>query len=118
HGLLAQFYPQLPAVLPARGVPPAAIPGTIAATRAAYTAAGFFPGGRDGVTEITGDDWALGFTVGGLFEYRKTGEGEEGCLQDGRIGLSYRSKIDHALEVDADSRSVPLTAAPAPPSLP
>ncbi len=54
---LAQFYGALPAVLAARGVPPAAIPGVIAATRAAYTAAGFVPGGLDGVTEISGDDW-------------------------------------------------------------
>ena len=115
---LAQFYAALPAILAARGVPAAAIPGTIAATRAAYTAAGFFPGGRDGVTEITGDDWALGFTVGGLFEYRKTGEGEEGCLQDGRIGISYRSKIDHTLEGDAEFRRVPLIAAAGAPPLP
>ena len=30
-----------------------------------------------------------------MFEYRKAGEGEGGFLQDGRIGVSYRSKIDH-----------------------
>jgi long-chain fatty acid transport protein len=115
---LGQFYAALPAILAARGVPAAAIPGTIAATRAAYTAAGFVPGGRDGVTEITGDDWAVGFTVGALFEYRKPGE-DNGFLQEGRIGVSYRSKMDHTLEGDADFRRVPLiTAAGAPVQFP
>ena len=113
---LGQFYAALPAILAAAGVPPAAIPGTIAATRAAYTAAGFVPGGRDGVAEITGDDWDYGFTVGALLEYRKPGEGESDFLQEGRIGVSYRSKIDHTLEGDAEFRRVPLiTAAGAPP---
>ncbi len=112
---LGQFYGALPAILAARGIPAAAIPGVIAATRAAYTAAGFVPGGLDGVTEITGDDWALGFTVGGLFEYRKMGEGEDSFLQDGRIGLSYRSKIDHTLEGNAEFRRVPLITAPGAP---
>jgi long-chain fatty acid transport protein len=115
---LAQFYAALPAILAARGVPPAAIPGTIAATVAAYQGAGFVPGGRDGVTEITGDDWDYGFTVGALLEYRKKGEGEDGFLQDGRIGVSYRSKIDHTLEGDAEFRRVPLIAAPGAPPLP
>ena len=116
---LAQFYAALPAILAAKGVPPAAIAPTINATRAAYTAAGFVPGGLDGVTEITGNDWSLGFTVGGLFEYRKMGEGEDSFLQDGRVGVSYRSKIDHELEGDAAFRRVPLiTAAGAPVQFP
>ena len=71
---------------------------SIASTRAAYTNAGFVPGGLDGVTEITGDDWAVGFTVGGLFEYRKKGEGEDGCLQDGRIGIQ-RVRLDRQGDV-------------------
>jgi long-chain fatty acid transport protein len=111
---LAQFYTGVASLLAAAGVPPAVIPGRIAALRAAYTAAGFVPGGRDGVTEITGDDWSLGFTVGGLFEYRKMGEGEDAFLQDGRIGVSYRSKIDHELEGDAEFRRVPLLIASVP----
>jgi long-chain fatty acid transport protein len=111
---LGQFYAALPAILAARGVPAAAIPGVIAATRGAYTAAGFVPGGRDGVTEITGDDWAVGFTVGALFEYRKPGE-DNGFLQEGRIGASYRGKMDHTLEGDADFRRVPLITAPGAP---
>jgi long-chain fatty acid transport protein len=111
---LAQFYAALPAILAARGVPPAAIPGTIAATQQAYTAAGFVPGGRDGVSEITGNDWGVGFTLGALFEYFKEGEGT-GFLQDGRIGFSYRSAIDHTLEGDAAFRRVPLITAPGAP---
>ena len=115
---LAQFYAALPAILTARGVPAAAIPGTIAATRQAYTNAGFVPGGLDGVSEITGDDWSVGFTLGALFEYRK-GDDETGFLQDGRIGFSYRSAIDHTLEGDAAFRRVPLiTAAGAPVQFP
>ena len=112
---LGQFYAALPAILAAKGIPPVAIPGIINATRNAYTAAGFFPGGRDGVVEIDGDDWSLGFTLGAMFEYRKAGEGEGSFLQDGRIGVSYRSKIDHSIEGDADFRRVPLITAPGAP---
>jgi long-chain fatty acid transport protein len=115
---LGQFFAALPAILAARGVPPNVIPVIIAQTHSAYTAAGFVPGGLDGVTEITGDDWSLGFTVGGLFEYRKVGEGEDSCFQDGRIGISYRSKIDHTLDGDAEFRRVPLIAAPGAQPLP
>jgi len=116
---LGQFYAALPAVLAARGVPAAAIPATIAATQAAYANAGFVPGGLDGVTEIKGDDWSIGFNVGALFEYRKKGEGEDSYFQDGRIGISYRSKIDHTLEGDAQFRRVPvITAAGAPVQFP
>ncbi|HEY2140184.1 MAG TPA: outer membrane protein transport protein, partial [Chthoniobacterales bacterium] len=111
---LGQFYAALPAILAARGVPPAAIPGVIAATQQAYANAGFVPGGRDGVSEISGDDWSVGFTVGALFEYLKPGD-DNGCLQDGRIGFSYRSAIDHTLEGNAEFRRVPLITAPGAP---
>lgn len=107
---LGQFYAALPAILAARGVPAAAIPGTVAATRQAYANAGFVPGGSDGVSEITGDDWSVGFTLGALLEYRKTTD-RDSFLQDGRIGFSYRSPIDHTLEGDADFRRVPLITA-------
>ena len=115
---LGQFFAALPAALAAQGVPAAQIPGIIAATRTAYANAGFVPGGRDGVTEITGDDWDYGFTIGAMLEYRKKGEGEDDFLQDGRIGVSYRSKIDHTLEGDAEFRRVPLIAAAGAPPLP
>ena len=112
---IGQFLPALAKLLAAAGVSPAAIPGIIAATRNAYTNAGFVPGGRDGVTEISGDDWSLGFNVGALFEYRKMGEGEDSFLQDGRIGVSYRSKIDHTIEGDAEFRRVPFFVTPGAP---
>lgn len=112
---LAQFYAGLPAALAARGVPAAAIPATIAAIRTAYANAGFVPGGLDGVTEVEGDDWSIGFTVGAVFEYRKAREGENSFFQDGRVGFSYRSGIDHTLSGTADFRRVPLITAPGSP---
>ncbi|HEY0369478.1 MAG TPA: outer membrane protein transport protein, partial [Chthoniobacterales bacterium] len=116
---LAQFFAALPATLAARGVPPAAIPGIIAATRQAYASAGFVPQGLDGVSEVTGDDWSLGFTLGALFEYRKTNESASSFFQDGRVGVSYRSAIDHDISGKADFRNVPsITAAGAPVQFP
>lgn len=97
---LAQFFGALPPVL----VPP---------TEAAYLNAGFFPGGRDGVSEIHGDDWAVGFTLGALWEYMKGSD--QSFFQDGRFGISFRSKIDHTIEGDADFRRVPLITAPGAP---
>ncbi len=99
--LLGQFYAQVPAA--AR-----------AATQAAYLNAGFAPGRRDGVSEVTGNDWSVGFTLGALLEYWK-GE-EEACLQDGRFGVSFRSGIDHVLEGDGDFRGVPIITAPGAPA--
>jgi long-chain fatty acid transport protein len=95
-------------------VPAAAIPATIAATQQAYANAGFVPGGADGVSEVTGGDWGVGFTVGALFEYRKRAE-DDSFLQDGRVGFSYRSAIDHTLSGDADFRRVPAITAPGAP---
>src|ERR1700722_7288068 len=46
---LAPFYAALPGRLAASGVPLAAIPGAVAATERAYSAAGFVPQGHDGV---------------------------------------------------------------------
>jgi long-chain fatty acid transport protein len=111
---LGQFFSALPAVLAMRGVPPAAIPGIVAATEQAYANAGFVPGGRDGISEIHGDDWAAGFTLGALVEYRKARD-DGGFFQEGRLGLSYRSPIEHTLEGDADFRKVPLITAPGAP---
>lgn len=108
---LAQFYAALPAALAARGVPAAAIPATIASIQQAYAAAGFVPGGRDGVLELHGDDWDIGFTVGAVFEYLKKGS-DTGFLQDGRVGFSYRSEMEQVLEGPADFRRVPLITAP------
>jgi long-chain fatty acid transport protein len=106
---LAPFYQALPARLAASGVPLAAIPGAVAATERAYSAAGFVPQGRDGVAEVQGDDWSVGFTMGFVFEYLKGNELP--FLQDGRFGFSYRSAIDHTLQGPAQFRGVPALSA-------
>ena len=112
---LAQFFAALPAILAGQNVPPIAIPGIIAATRQAYAAAGFVPGGSDGVTELTGDDWTVGFTLGAIFEYAKARD-NDGFFNEGRVGFSYRSAIDHTLDGHADFRRVPLLTAPGAPA--
>ncbi|HME89508.1 MAG TPA: outer membrane protein transport protein [Chthoniobacterales bacterium] len=94
---LAQFFAALPPFL--RGP-----------TELAYFNAGFFPGALDGVSEVHGDDWSVGFTLGALVEYMK-GDGQS-FFQDGRFGVSFRSAIDHAIEGPADFRRVPLITAP------
>jgi long-chain fatty acid transport protein len=112
-GVLGQFEQALPALLAARGVPAPAIPGLVNATRQAFNNAGFVPGGRDGVSEVTGDDWKVGFTLGAIFEYWKGDE--QGFFQDGRFGVSYRSGITHDIRGTASFRNVPsITAAAAP----
>ena len=116
-GVLGQFEQALPALLAARGVPAAAIPGVVSATNRAFNNAGFVPGGRDGVSEITGDDWSVGFTLGAIFEYWKGDE--KSFFQDGRFGVSYRSGISHNLKGTAEFRNVPaITAAGAPVQFP
>jgi len=49
-----------------------------------------FTGGPDGLVKLRADDWSFGFNLGLLFE---PGEGT-------RIGLSWRSAIDHRLKGD------------------
>lgn len=97
---LAQFFAALPPFL--RGP-----------TELAYLNAGFFPGGLDGVSEVHGDDWSVGFALGALVEYMKGDE--QSFFQDGRFGVSFRSAIDHRIEGPADFRRVPLIAAPGAP---
>lgn len=97
---LAQFFGALP-------------PFLVGPTQAAYLNAGFFPGGRDGVSEVEGDDWAVGFTLGALWEYMKGDE--QSFVQDGRFGVSFRSAIDHTIEGSAEFRRVPLINAPGTP---
>jgi long-chain fatty acid transport protein len=114
---LTPFFAALPARLAASGVPLAAIPGAVAATERAYSAAGFVPQGHDGVGEVHGDDWSVGYTVGLIFEYLKGNELQ--FLQDGRFGFSYRSGIDHTLTGPAQFRGVPsLSAVGAPVQFP
>ncbi len=114
---LAPFFAALPGRLAASGVPLAAIPGAVAATERAYSAAGFVPQAHDGVAEVQGDDWSVGFTAGLVFEYLKGNELQ--FLQDGRFGFSYRSAIDHTLKGPGQFRGVPsLTATGAPVQFP
>jgi long-chain fatty acid transport protein len=46
--------------------------------------------GPDIISNVEGDDWAVGYNVGILFE----------PLPTTRVGIHYRSKIDHTLEGD------------------
>ena len=96
QGPLNQFFSALP-------------PFLVGPTRAAYSNAGFFPGDLDGVSEETGNDWSVGFTLGALVEYCKGSD--QSFFQDGRFGVSYRSSIDHTIEGRADFRRVPAIAA-------
>jgi long-chain fatty acid transport protein len=115
--LTGQFEQALPAFLAARGVPAAAIPALVSATQQAYANAGFVPGGRDGISEVTGNDWKVGFTLGAIFEYWKGDD--RSFFQDGRFGLSYRSGISHTPQGSASFRDVPIiTAAGAPVQFP
>lgn len=114
---LGQFEQALPALLAARGVPAAAIPGIVTATRQAYNNAGFVPGGRDGTFEVNGNDWSVGLTLGAIFEYWKGDENS--FFQDGRFGVSYRSGIAHTIKGTASFRNVPtIVAAGAPVQFP
>jgi long-chain fatty acid transport protein len=107
--LSSQFFPALPAAFAASGVPVPFIPGFVTATEQAYAKAGFVPQGRDGVAEVHGDDWDVGFTVGVIFEYLKGNEIP--CLQEGRIGFSYRSGIEHDIRGSAQFSGVPVITA-------
>jgi long-chain fatty acid transport protein len=107
--LSSRFFPALPAAFAASGVPAAFIPGFVAATEQAYAKAGFVPQGRDGVAEVHGDSWDVGFTVGAIFEYLKGNEIP--CLQEGRIGFSYRSGIEHDISGSGEFRGVPVITA-------
>ena len=110
---LGQFEQALPALLAARGVPAAVIPAVVNATRQAYNNAGFVPGGRDGVSEVNGDNFQAGFTLGAIFEYWKGDERE--FFQDGRAGFSYRAGITHTIHGPASFRDVPILTAPGAP---
>ena len=51
-----------------------------------------FTGGPDGYSEVKGDDWGFGFNLGATYEFDPTT----------RVGLSYRSRVEHDLEGDAE----------------
>jgi long-chain fatty acid transport protein len=107
--LNTSFFPALPAAFAASGVPAPFIPGYVRATEQAYANAGFVPQGRDGISELHGDDWSLGFTIGAILEYLKGNE--ISWLQEGRVGFSYRSGINHTIRGSAEFRGVPAITA-------
>ena len=53
---------------------------------------GSVPGAQDGFARVDGNDWRLGYTLGVLAE----------PLPGTRIGIGYRSKVEHRLKGDAD----------------
>ena len=67
---------------------------------------GFRPGNRDGNTELYGNDWSVGWNIGGIFEYLRKGE-HVGFLDDGRIGVSFRSGITHTLDGNVSFSKTP-----------
>jgi long-chain fatty acid transport protein len=60
------------------------------------TALGLTPQSADGSAIIEGDGMGYGFTAGALFEWDHT-----------RVGINYRSKVDHSLSGRARFRDVP-----------
>ncbi|NJO67531.1 MAG: hypothetical protein HC826_00695 [Rhodospirillales bacterium] len=52
------------------------------------------PGQQDGRSEVSGDDWGYGYSLGAMYEPWK----------GTRFGAAFRSKIEHQLRGDADFR--------------
>lgn len=65
-------------------------------------ALGLTPQMSDGYANIKGDDWGIGFNMGILYQYKDT-----------RIGAAYRSRVEYALEGDADFSRTPAPLAAA-----
>jgi long-chain fatty acid transport protein len=51
----------------------------------------------DGLSELEGNDYGYGYTLGMLYEFTPTS----------RVGLTYRSRIDYTLDGDLDISNVP-----------
>jgi len=69
-----------------------ALPAPLGGFGGAFDALGLVPGASDGYGKVKGDDISLGYNAGLLFEV------DEGT----RVGLHYRSSIEHTLEGKAD----------------
>lgn len=54
-------------------------------------------GAFDGVGKLEGDDWGFGFTLGAMMQLQKAT----------RVGVAYRSQVQHTLEGDATFTGVP-----------
>lgn len=71
------------------------------ASRGALARAGYVPGSKDGIATIKGNDTAVGFQIGALFE-----------PADGtRLGLAYRSAVGHKLSGSIQYQTVPAALA-------
>ena len=69
-----------------------ALPAAAGGFGGSFNALGLLPAASDGFVTLDGDDWSWGYNVGVLFEQSdKT-----------RFGFSYRSKVSHSLQGDAD----------------
>ena len=66
--------------------------GTIGA---GFSIPGAIPGGQDGFARLTGDDWAFGYNAGLLAE----------PVHGTRLGVAYRSEVEHRLDGDVDFTS-------------
>ncbi len=55
-------------------------------------------GTPEGTAEIEGDDWALGFNLGLLWQ----------ATDQTRVGVSYRSGVDHGLDGDIEYSATPM----------
>ncbi|MFC7474721.1 OmpP1/FadL family transporter [Dankookia sp. GCM10030260] len=65
---------------------------------AAQRIPGFVPGARDGRSTVTGDNTAVGLTLGAQWQ----------PLTNTRVGLAFRSAMFHTLEGDAQFQAVPF----------
>jgi len=72
--------------------------------QAGCAAAGFLPGPVEAGITVKGDDWALGWNAGLLYQLNTRT----------RLGVSYRSNVDHQLEGDADFETPAIAALFAP----
>jgi long-chain fatty acid transport protein len=63
---------------------------------------GLLPQQNDGFVKLKGDSWGVGYNLGLLYEFTK----------NTRVGVSYRSRIEHTLEGDADFSGVPTPLSP------
>ncbi|WP_018716544.1 OmpP1/FadL family transporter [Arhodomonas aquaeolei] len=57
-------------------------------------------GQHDGIAEVTGDDWGVGYTVGALFQ----------VTDRTRVGVSYRSEVELTLTGDAEFGATDTTS--------
>jgi long-chain fatty acid transport protein len=70
------------------GLPPAVLAGMAPQIGALSAAIG---GVGDGLGKVEGDDWGVGYTLGGLYEFDKST----------RVGINYRSRVFHQISGNA-----------------